>query len=143
VVNEKQNAPFKENSTPAKYFGCIERTAALESMLLVGMTIAEIVIVTARNGISIWEKIVRAGWPVLGIAGLCGLTFGFVRWKWLKAWVWRKLSSLINFGLAYALVLEFMSRIAVSDPWVGLLVVIIQFGITGMVEIVLSQMFCT
>lgn len=128
-----------ESSSPAKCSHNHE--VVLESTMIIVTAVAVGMILTVRNGISVWERILRSGWLTLGAAGLCGLIFGFVRWKWFEGSGWRRLLWLFNSGLAFVLGFELMSLAEVSDPWVGALTVVIQVGITGLFGIVLSQIF--
>jgi hypothetical protein len=97
--------------------------------------------ITLRHGVSIWERMLHLGWPMLTAAGLCGLGFGVLRWKWFRAPGWRLFLWLINTGVAYFIAVALMQQLAVSDAWVGALVAAAQIGMTGLVDTLLSHFF--
>lgn len=106
----------------------------IDFILIAVMIIGLLIMVTYRHGWSVWNTVIRLGWPILSASALIGLLGGFVRWRWLgRSQLGQKGLFLLSLGVGILLALDLMRRIALSDVWLGCLVIAIQ---TSLIEIV-------
>ncbi|MDY7077476.1 MAG: hypothetical protein SXV54_11195 [Chloroflexota bacterium] len=98
-------------------------------------------LLTARYGILVWNNVFREGWTVVSTAVLAGIFTGWVSWRWRKSSLGRLLITLTHLGLMCLLAIMLVKRLATSDAWFGIWLVVFQTGVSNIVENLLSTSF--